>query len=404
MTAQGDEIRSATVELEAALNQSQTALINTAQERDQLQVALTAEQTAHAITQAALEACQEGHEPPPDPDPDPLVRNAPVLAGVHVLHQFPQAAGASKSQAMNELTAQTPAIRNALAVQGVSAFCMRVPWNIIDNGDYEILDRGRALADEAGKEFTVRFMAGRHTPNRFLTAMPTLTSGGTTFPRPFDANGAANLPFLSAYMDLLTPLSEWCMSNEVRLIHLSHYAKDWAEFYYGPEVQGIMGNTAAGQTAMVQATLGLANVALNVVDPAISLELPMSGHGPVMRAPGSANPGIAERVAMGIASGIGGGSDRFIIQGNGVDNDGLWGAPSEDTEVLMDNVLKANLFFGGQMIQPTNTWTWSAVFDQVQAAKATYLEVYLPSFSGGTNAALKSEAAMAMTANRWRTA
>lgn len=390
MTVQGDSIRTATAELEALYTGAVANNVTIQEERDHWLSEAHRLDAAVDDLQAQLTACQEGHEPPDDPPP--VVANAAALAGVHVLQQIESTA---------QLNSQRTQILAALAVPGVSTFCARVPWSAIDTS-FTLLDQCKAVADQAGKQFAVRFMAGRWTPQRIMLVIPTLTAAGVTFPRPYDTSGALNLPFLNAYKDLLSNLSAWCTANHVRIIHLSHYAKDWAEFYYGPEVQTIMGNTAAGQTAMVQATLALANVALNTVHPDISVELPMSGHGPLMRAAGSSNPGIAERVTMGIASGIGGGSDRFIIQGNGVDNDGLWGAPNEDTEVLMDNVLKANLFFGGQMIQPTNTWQWNLVFDQVQGAKATYLEVYLPSFSGGTSSTLKTESGLAMQMNGWR--
>jgi hypothetical protein len=327
-----------------------------------------------------------------------------TLAGVHVIHQVPQAAGGTLAQAQTQLTQQTTAIRSALAVPGVVAFGVRVPWNIIEkpDGSFDptILNQARAIVNTPGDTLTVRFMAGRHTPDRYLTGTasssgalcPTFTSGGEKAPAPFTSTGAPNTCFLAGYDAIVDDLDAWARSNNVHEIHLSHYANQWAEFYWGPEVQAILGSGTAGQNAMVTATNALVDVGVAHADDAVSYELPMSGHGPIMRSTQTSPPGIAERVADHIVETTGAESGLFFIQGNGWDQDGIWGASTEATEALMDRVLDdPRPLLGVQMIQPQQ-YTWSSVFAEATRHEATYGEIYLPSFSGTTtqNAALRA--------------
>lgn len=307
-------------------------------------------------------------EPEPDPEPDP-VSVYDLLAGVHVLHQAPQNAGGTKAQAMGELDRQASAVRAALAVPGVVGFGVRVPWNLIDT-DLDLLDRAREIAGDS--QLTIRFMAGRHTPQRILNVSSTLNSG-VTFPAPFTAGGEANGQFLYEYEAHVARLAAWCRANDVHLLHLSHYAKDWAEFYAGPEVQGI---SSSWRDHLVTATNALVDIGLAYAGPDLACELPMSGHGPLMRY--GTTPGVSERVTQHIASVRG---DRpFFIQGNGWDHDGIWGAPSQGTENQFAPILDLGVPLGVQMIQPTQ-FDWPAVFAQATAKQATYGEVYLPSFS-----------------------
>ena len=46
-----------------------------------------------------------------------------------------------------------------------------------------------------------------------------------------------------------------------------------------------------------------------------------------------------------------------------------------------------------QMLQPDNTYDWSAVFDDARTMYAEYVEVYTPSFTGGTSDQLRTEIA-----------
>lgn len=313
----------------------------------------------------------------PDADATP----ANDLAGVHVLQQVSSVA---------ELTNYRSQLEAALRVPGVTALAVRAPWSAVDSS-FAIFDLARQIATGTGDELTVRFMAGSHTPQRIKTACGSTWLLNGSFPKPYNASGALNSCFVDEYRTYVERLAAWARANDVHEIHLSHYAKDWAEFYWGPEVQAIEGSGAAGQTAMVNATNALADVGIALSGPDLAFELPMSGHGPLMATSTSGPPGIAERVTQHVVSVIGTQSDRFFIQGNGWDQDGIWGADAA-TETRFDRVLTYGALLGVQMIQPQQ-YNWTQVFNVAEAKHATTAEVYLPSFTGAQSALLKSEAA-----------
>ena len=302
------------------------------------------------------------------------------VAGVHVLAQIdtPTISPALATQ-----------IHEALAVPGVVAFGVRVPWTTIDT-TFAVLDQAKAIAGGAGKELSVRYMAGRHVPARVQGACAMLGTGTNRYPRPFDRDGQLNVCFLDETRSLVERLAAWARANDVPLLHLSHYAHLWAEFFWGPDVQAIRGGGAAGQAAMVAATVALVDIGVGVAGSDLAVELPMSGHGPLMATSVAGPPGIAERVAEYIAAaGV-----PFFVQGNGWDEDGIWGAGSQDVETRFDRVLGYGALLGVQMIQPGNLYDWRRVFAVATAKAATYCEVYLPSFTGGTSAGLREEVAV----------
>lgn len=321
-----------------------------------------------------------------DPETNAASAATTGIPGVHVIHQVPAAPFGTLAQAKAQLTQATSAIRSDLAVPGVVAFGVRVPWNILetDSGAFnpDILEQALAVVNTPGDSLTVRFMAGRSTPSRLLsgpTKCPTITEGSTVAPAPFTASGP-NTCFLTAYSALVANLDTWARSKggKVSEIHLSHYALDWAEFYWGPAAQAILGSGAAGQTAMVNATNALVDIGLSHADAALPYELPMSGHGPLMRSSATASPGIAERVADHIVAVAGAESPRFLIQGNGWDRDGVWGADAA-TETRFDFVLNdPRPLFGVQAIQPQTPGAndWSAAFGVATRKEATTVEVY----------------------------
>lgn len=306
------------------------------------------------------------------------------IAGVHVLQQVSSVA---------ELTMYRSSLVAALNVPGVTTLAVRAPWSAVDT-DFAIFDLARDIADQTGDQLTVRFMAGSHTPTRIWTACPSgyLGTGSARFPRPFTATGALNTCFINQYRTYVERLAVWARANDVHEIHLSHYAKDWAEFYYGTEVQAIAGgNNATSQTYMVNATNALADIGIDLAGPDLAFELPMSGHGPLMATSTAGPPGIAERVTDHIVQRIGQQSDLFFIQGNGWDTDGIWGADAA-TEQRFDRVLTYGAVLGVQMIQPQQ-YDWTQVFNVAEAKHATTAEIYLPSFTGSQSALLRSEIA-----------
>ena len=142
-----------------------------------------------------------------------------------------------------ELSRQAAAIDSALALPGVTGFSMRVPWNALDK-DPTLLDKGLALAEARGKEFAIRFMAGRSTPERVFTAGAHYftSSKGEKIPAPFAATGTAGNPaFEKEFEKTVAGLADWSRDHGVSVLHVPWYGFQWAEIYNGAEIESATG-------------------------------------------------------------------------------------------------------------------------------------------------------------------
>jgi hypothetical protein len=81
------------------------------------------------------------------------------ISGTWVLQQV------SSQQSLHRLAPTT--IAPALTTPHIRGFCLRVPWHAID-GDFSLLESGLMLARSHNVDYSIRFMAGRHTPKRVL--------------------------------------------------------------------------------------------------------------------------------------------------------------------------------------------------------------------------------------------
>ena len=154
-----------------------------------------------------------------------------VVSGTWVLQQ------ASSRQ---ELEVQLPRLlAPAITTPHVRGFCLRVPWWAIES-DFSLLEAGLKIAQRHRVAFSVRFMAGRHTPEMVFQKGCRYYLGGRSgqekVPVPFLADGSPNIVFESAYKQLVERLAKWCRSNGVHLLHLAWYGQDWAELNHGKEV------------------------------------------------------------------------------------------------------------------------------------------------------------------------
>lgn len=242
-----------------------------------------------------------------DPDATPAAAAAGSVAGVHVLSQAGSFAPTT-SQAVSAIASQQSGLRTAMAFPGVNHYGVRVGWSAVETsaGVFDPAVFNRALqvitgsSDPAvnGDRLTVRIMAGRSTPARYLSganACPTVTaSNGTRAPAPFTRVGSSlvtNTCFVDAERRIMEAITTWALAQggKVDEIHLSHYGLDWAEFNAGPEIQtigdGASGFSASEATAMVAATNALVDIGVDLAATNhITYELPMSGKGPIMAA------------------------------------------------------------------------------------------------------------------------
>ena len=270
---------------------------------------------------------------------------------------------------MQEWERASATLNSALATPNLRGLSLRVPWKSID-ADFALLKAGRELARRRGLSFAVRFMAGRHTPARvFESGSPFYLRGEEKVPVPFLPDGAPNTFFEAEYKKLVAQLAPWCRHNRVPLLHLAWYGQDWAELNHGQEVRAARGYRYEN---WLRAHMRLIDIAIETSDAALSTELPFSGHGPLTD--------VAQRFADYVVEQVGSWDHRFYCQANGWGPRGEWGAPNDDTEAAFRQVWTRRICRGLQMIQPQD-YDWPAVFQRLYAVKATYAEVYAPSFT-----------------------
>lgn len=263
-------------------------------------------------------------------------------------------------------------ISNVLENYDVRGLSLRVPWDGVTDA---LLDQGKAIADQAGKAYSIRVMAGRYTPQWvFDSGSPSYTVNGEQVPTPFFSDGRPNTVFESAFGGLVSYLAQYSRSRGVKLLHLPWYGQDWAELNNGAEVRSEPGYS---ESAFIDAHERLLDIAIPFSGDDLAIEFPMSGYGPLQR--------VSAELTAHIVESVGRQSPRVYVQSNGLSPDGDWGAPDQGVEAQMDRaVFSQSVLRGEQMIQP-QTYDWNAVFANVAENGADYVEIYLESFpqSGG---------------------
>jgi hypothetical protein len=272
-----------------------------------------------------------------------------------------------------------------VTVPAVSGFSLRFPWSAVDEPDRlgSLLSAGKRVADENGLKFSVRFMAGRSTPQRLLVQMGTAytasNAAGEVFPTPFRSDGHAGNPyFADAYEALLRRLATWYDANGCTLLHAAWYGMDWAELNHGMEVRSAPGYS---QPAWLSAHQGLVDraAAVQVAHPDVVFEWPMSGYGPLA----ALSPALTDHIVRR----FGASSDKAVIQANGWSHEGQWGAHSPEVDAAMDACFGRPVARGVQAIQgwggstqhPQYTRTQIAgALNRARACSARYVELYLP--------------------------
>lgn len=257
-------------------------------------------------------------------------------------------------------------IEAALALEGVRGLSIRFPWNKADK-DFSILEAGKNITQNIGKELSIRFMAGRHTPSSILDIIPTYTVNGQRVPNPVATDTSG---FEGAWRAYIKKLIAWGKPAGVHLLHLSWYAQDWAELNNGAEVRAIPGYT---QEKWLRSHERLIEIAAQYATLSLAVELPLSGYGPLSNGPSA-------RLADKIIHSVGENSNRFFAQANGWGPNGEWGAPSSTIEADFDKIWDKPIKRGLQMIQPQD-YDWIKVFAHAYEVKASYVEIYLPSFN-----------------------
>lgn len=257
-----------------------------------------------------------------------------------------------------------PRLRRAVADTDAVGISLRFPWDTLER-DPTLLDRGRELTDR----FSVRFMAGQHTPAGALGAASysiTTRQGRRLVPCPFIYDGQTNAGFVEAWTRFAASLSGWCHDNDVDLLHLSWWAQEWAELNHGIEVRTQPGYS---EHAWLEAHRALVNRGAALAGDHLTVELPLSGYGPITRVA----PDLAQAM---IDTGA-----PWVIQGNGWTAGREFGQNRDDVEADLARLWDLPLRRAVQAIQP-GPQPWEPMFTRAAEIGCGYVEVYLASFEG----------------------
>ena len=174
-----------------------------------------------------------------------------------------------------------------------------------------MLDKGLAVAKKQGKQFSVRFVAGRYTPKRVFDdgAYSYVNKAKERIPEPFSPTGAAGNPvFERAYAAAVDKIASWSRAHGVGLMHVPWCGFQWGEIYNGSEIESRPGYSWA---AWLEGHKRLAKIALDRTDSTLAAEFALSGHW------GKRGTGSGE-VADMLVGIVGANSPRLIVQGNGM--------------------------------------------------------------------------------------
>ena len=271
----------------------------------------------------------------------------------------------------SELDSWAARIDAALALPGVVGLSLRLPWDALEQ-DPTLLDRGLALAEARGKEFTVRFMAGRWTPDRVFEAGASsfVSAAGDVVPTPFGADGSPGNPVFEREFDkAVGMLAAWSRAHDVHVLHLPWYGFLWAEIYNGSELEALPGYS---WEAWLEGHRRLAEIALGHAGADLAVEFAMSGHW-------GAHPQGGGDVADALVDLAGPDSPVLIVQGNGF---GRFSNRTTDRPIA-----HAKQMYDGA------DYDWESLFTTLVANDERYLEIYTASFARPNRAVLAAEVA-----------
>ena len=294
---------------------------------------------------------------------------APGIRGTWVLEQIMTRAA---------LGQRAPAIRAALNNPGVVGFSIRVPWSLLEptkgHYDFRVLTRARRLA--APKQLSVRFIAGVYTPafwmGHSMIYDGSVTGGvgaGRAVPLPFAVDGGPNRRFERGWTRLVDRLADWSTAHHLSLLHLAWPGLVWSEMGV---TQQMMDRPGYSYAQARDTHLRLLDHGLDVSTSALSVEFPFAGF-----VPSQLYVDLKQHLMASSERG------RCILLANNL---------TDHTSPLLHEPPPPRR--AAQMLQPENSYDWSAVFADARTMYAEYVEVYTPSFTGGTSDQLRTEIAV----------
>lgn len=293
----------------------------------------------------------------------------------------------------------TNSIKHGLDYQDMRGFSLRTNWKTLDNNgalNPAVLDAGRNLvAGYPGQSYSIRVIAGSKSPAR-LFSQPDMywyredkdnndgngdQADGAQVPLPYNPNSATFAPntgFEREYTKLVDNLIDYAVANNIKLIHMPWYGRDWAEINYHPE---LWNEPNFSKDKWVEGHKRLADIVYNKVKdyPDISVEFPASGWNNKGEGMAATNQVMGYLVNASVHPLWANWSGRLFIQGNGY---GVYSGLKSGIEGSSPTGYQA--YRGMQMFDQTNKYSnlWATLYNNlgIDPLYGTYLEVYTESF------------------------
>jgi hypothetical protein len=273
-----------------------------------------------------------------------------------------------EARSSSELRHEAHRIKKVLSHRGILGLSVRVPWSRLEprKGVYHfaILRKARRIA--GAKALAIRFMAGKWTPSfrrgNSMIYDGAVTGGlgqGAVVPLPFGRDGGPNRRFDRGWKELVIHLVRWAKHHRVHLVHLSWPGLLWSEMALTDQM---MAQPGYSYRAVRRTHIRLMRFGIRRTTKRLRVEFALSGYAP-SRLFGDVQTFVLSHRWR-----------RVILQNNNL-SDVHSGLPFGDAPPPLR---------AAQVIQPSNTYEWSSVFRNAREMYARYVEVYTPSFYGGT--------------------
>lgn len=288
-------------------------------------------------------------------------------------------------------------IKHGLDYQDMRGLSLRTNWKTVDNNgalNSAVLDAGKNIvAGYPGQSYSIRVIAGSKSPTRLFT-QPDMywyredkdnntdngdQADGAQVPLPYNPNSATFAPntgFEREYTKLVDNIINYAAANNIKLVHMPWYGRDWAEINYHPE---LWNEPNFSKDKWVEGHKRLTDIVYNKVKdyPDISVEFPASGWNNKGDGPAATNEVIGYLVDATAHPLWANYSGRMFIQGNGY---GVYSGLNSNASTPTTREAYRGMQMYDQLDKYSNLWT--QLYDNLDNAQlyGTYLEVYTESF------------------------
>jgi hypothetical protein len=294
----------------------------------------------------------------------------------------------------------------ALTNFDLTGFSVRTPWKDIETGtagnyNFTLWNTIRSWmnTNHPTKKLMVRFMAGRSTPSFRLgnywvydgsCGQGTVDQNqgvGSLIPLAFNKSGFTdsrgwNSAFIDGWKAMVNAVNSWASSNNAGVVHGAWPGLLWSEIAYCGNMLNQEGHSSQ---VVFDVHVHLLNFLADTTNASRFGELSVSGH--------VVNNTLFTRVHQALSAHPK--KNNFFFSSNNV---GFAWDPTKADTAMYQGLPTGNTTFrrGMQMVGLRNDYPWKEVFDMLIGGTKTdrsrefaeYLEIYTPSFTGGTAATL----------------